>query len=75
MKSLLGKLGVILIGLTILGYTEVWGVDWKYYGANEDGSFYYETESMTRLSKNLIKVWVQSAYTEEGISHWVRAKG
>ena len=29
MKSLLGKLGVILIGLAIFGYGKVWGADWK----------------------------------------------
>ena len=77
MKSLLSKLGVILgiIGLVLFGHTEGWGIDWKYYGTNEDGSYFYDTESMTRLSKNLIEVWVQSAYTEKSISHWVREGG
>ena len=31
MKSLLGKLGVILIGLAIFGNAEVWGADWKLF--------------------------------------------
>jgi hypothetical protein len=77
MKSLLRKPGVILgiIGLVLYGYTEGWGVDWKYYGTNEDGSYFYDTESMNRLSKNLIEVWVQSDYSEKGISHWVREGG
>jgi hypothetical protein len=77
MKSLLSKLGVILeiIGLVLFGHTEGWGVDWKYYGTNEDGSYFYDTESITRLSKNLIEVWVQSAYSEKSISHWVREGG
>ena len=77
MKSLSSKGGVILgiIGLAILGYAEVWGVDWKYYGTNEDGSYFYDTGSMTRLPKNLVEVWVQSAYTEKSISHWVREGG
>jgi hypothetical protein len=35
MKSLLGKLGVILIGLAIFGNAEVWGADWKHYGDDE----------------------------------------
>jgi hypothetical protein len=76
-KSLLSKLGVVLgmIALTFFGYTEGWGVDWKYYGTNEDGSYFYDTESMTRNSKNLVEVWVQSAYTEKSISHWVREGG
>jgi len=77
MKSLWSKPGVFLgiIGLVLIGYTEGWGVDWKYYGTNEDGSYFYDTESMTRLPKNLIQVWVQSAYSEKSISHWVREGG
>jgi hypothetical protein len=77
MKSLLNKLGVTLgiTGLVLFGYTEGWGVDWKYYGTNEDGSYFYDTESMNRLSNNLIEIWVQSAYTEKSISHWVREGG
>ena len=77
MKSLSSKLGVILgiIGLALFGYTEGWGVDWKYYGSNDDGSYFYDTESISRLSKNLIEVWVQSAYKEKSISHWVREGG
>ena len=31
MKSLLVKLGVILIGLAIFGYAEVWGADWRLF--------------------------------------------
>ncbi|HYA92311.1 MAG TPA: surface-adhesin E family protein [Thermodesulfobacteriota bacterium] len=75
MKSLSVKLRVILIGLIIFSYAEVWGADWRYYGTNEDGSYFYDTESMARSSKNLIEVWVQSAYSEKGISHWVREGG
>ena len=71
------RLGVILgiIGLIAFGHTEGWGVDWKYYGTNEEGSYFYDTESMIRPSKDLIEVWVQSAYSEKGISHWVREGG
>ncbi len=77
MKSSLSKLGVIvgIIGLALFGHADVWGVDWKYYGTNEDGSYFYDTESIKQVSKNLIEVWVQSAYTEKSISHWVREGG
>ncbi len=77
MKSLLTKSGVIvgIAGFLIFIHADGWGVDWKYYGTNEDGSYFYDTESVTRLSKNLIEVWVQSAYTEKSISHWVREGG
>ena len=77
MKSLSVKLGITLvfIGLGLFGYEEVWGFDWKYYGTNEEGSYFYETESMTRSSKNIVRVCVQSIYTEKGIYHWVRGGG
>ena len=29
MKSLLGKVGVVFIGIAIFGNAEVWGADWK----------------------------------------------
>ena len=58
-----------------MGYSEVWGVDWKYYGTNEEGTYFYETETMTRLSQNIVRVCVQSIYTEKGISHWVKGGG
>ncbi len=35
MKSLSVKLGVILIGLAIFSYAEVWGADWKFYDSNQ----------------------------------------
>jgi hypothetical protein len=67
---------VVLIGLLIFWFGEVWGGSpWKYYGTNEDGSYYYDAETMTRPSKNMVRVWVQSAYTDQGISHWVRGGG
>jgi hypothetical protein len=77
MKSILSKLGTILgiIGLVLFGHMEGWGVDWRYYGTNGDGSYFYDTESMTRLSKNLVEVWVQSAYSEKSVSHWVKEGG
>jgi len=71
------KLGVILgiIGLVLLGHPKGWAVDWKYYGTNEDGSYFYDTESLKRPSKNLVEIWVQSAYSEKSISHWVSQGG
>jgi len=40
MKSLLGKLGIILIGLAIFGYAEVWAEDWKLYSSSPDGEYF-----------------------------------
>jgi len=77
MRSLSVEWRVILgiIGMVIFGCAEAWGFDWKYYGTNEEGSYFYEIESMTRPSQNIVRVCVQSIYTEEGISQWVRGGG
>ncbi len=70
------QLIAVLFGLLILYSQEAWGGSpWKYYGTNEDGSYYYDAETMTRPSKDMVRVWVQSAYTDQGISHWVRGGG
>jgi len=77
MESSSAKFGVIpfIIGLTILCNTEVWGADWKHYGTNEEGSYFYDSKSMTRLSKDIVRVCVQSIYAEKGISQWIEGGG
>ncbi len=76
-KSLSVKWGLIfsIIGAGVFGHSESWGFNWKYYGTNEEGSYFYETESMTRLPGNNLRVCVQSIYTEKGISLWVKEGG
>ena len=72
----MSKLEVILIiALSIFSHMEALGFDWKYYGTDEKGSYFYETESRRRLSDNKITVCVQSIYTEKGVSHWVKNGG
>ncbi len=66
MKSLSVKLGVILIGLAIFGYAEVWGADWKLYYVEEEFLAYYDAQSITRPSKNIIRVWVRWDWREKG---------
>jgi hypothetical protein len=77
MKSLLSKLGatLVVIGLVAFAGAEAWAVNWKYYGTNEEGTYYYDTETLTRVSQSIIRVCVQSIYTEKGVSHWVKEGG
>ena len=67
MKSLSVKLGVILIGLAIFGCAEVWGADWKLYSSNELYLGYYDAQSITCPSKNIVRVWVKWDCTEKGV--------
>ena len=75
MKSLLGKLGIILIGLAIFTYAEVWGEDWKYFNSNEDFLCYYDAQSITRPSQNIVSVRTRKNYTEKSVLDWVREFG
>jgi hypothetical protein len=69
------SINFLVILLIMFNIVEAWGARWKYYGANENGWYFYEVESITRPSENVVVVLVQSAYTEKGVSHWVREGG
>jgi hypothetical protein len=71
MKSLLVKSGVILIGLAIFCYVEVWGADWKYYGESVEGKYFYDAESVTRPSKDIVRVRQKLIYSEKGVNEMV----
>ena len=71
MKSLLGKLGVILIGLAIVGCAEAWGADWKLFGDHDNYLIYYNIQNITRPSKNIVRVWIRWDYTKKGVMDMV----
>jgi len=75
MKSLSGKLGVILFGFIIFGYAEVWGADWRLLGRDDEGIRYYDAEGITRPSKSIARVWTNWIYTEKGVTEVVRESG
>jgi len=66
MKSLSVKLGVILIGLAIFAYAEVWGEDWKYFSAGDDGIFYwYDAQGVAYQPNRIIQVWIKKVKADE----------
>jgi hypothetical protein len=75
MKSLSVKLGVIFIGLAIFGNAEVWGAEWKLFSANDEYWGYYDAQSITRPSKNIVRFWTKSVWTEKGVLSWVKDSG
>ena len=75
MKSLLGKVGVIPIGLVIFGYAEVWGADWKFYTNGVYGDYFYDAEAITRPSKGIVRVWVKVEYSLRGAHEMIRELG
>ena len=75
MNSLSVRLGVILIGLAIFGYAEVWGADWKYYGSSENCLGHYDTQSITRPSESIVRVRLRWNWTEKFVLRWVEKYG
>ena len=77
MKSVSGKLGVIstIIGLTIFGYGEVWGEDWKLLKKTEDAKFYYNKKDITDSPQKIVKVWIRQVYTKKGKMNMIKLVG
>jgi len=75
MKSLSLTLGVILIGLLIFRYAEVWGEDWVRYGKRRIGSYYYNQQSVTRQSEDIVRAWNKIVFTKKGVEKIVERLG
>jgi len=75
MKSLSARLGVILIGLAILGYGEVWAEDWTFYGKTDKYSCFYDVESISHRSDNILEVSEKQDYTNKGVNFMVEELG
>src|SRR4030042_5771228 len=70
MKALLGKLGVILIGLAIFGYGEVWGADWKLIEESKasygDSDYYIDMKSIKKVSVGKVRFWTLTVFSLPG---------
>ncbi len=64
MKSLMVRVGVILIGLAIVSYAEVWGADWALLEKIEATKFYYDEKDVTHSPQKIVKVWIRQTYTD-----------
>jgi hypothetical protein len=45
----------------------VGGADWKLYSNNENFIGYYDAQSITSPSQNIVRVWTRLVYTEKGV--------
>jgi hypothetical protein len=84
MKSLLGKLGVILIIILffVVGcqipvkkdeYSK--GADWMFYAKTDLFTSYYDSKSIRSPSKDVVRVWTKREVTEKGIIDAVKHMG
>ena len=63
----LSIMGVCFLGLFILSNSIAWAENWKQYGVDESGEFYYDAESVTRSTTNTVKVWTKMVHSKENI--------
>lgn len=69
MNSLNRRLKVIsiVVCLSFLGYGIGNGADWKIYMEADIGSWFYDAETITRPSKDTVRVRGKTVYTDEGV--------
>jgi hypothetical protein len=68
MKSLLRKLEIILvvIGLAIFSFSEVWGETWEVLVSDHFGEISYRSDSVNYMPNNILRIWLNISYTEKG---------
>jgi hypothetical protein len=76
MKSLLGKLGVILaIGLIMFGCAGMRGASWKSFSSTDLYEGFYYVSKSHLLYKSIVLVSVRLEYTEKGVAEHVKEFG
>jgi len=53
-------------------YVEVGGADWKCYMVDDFGGWFYDAETITRPSKDTVRVWGKTVYTDKGVKRKVK---
>lgn len=72
-----GRYGVIfaVFGFIIFFAMEAQAVDWKLYSTNEEGSLYYDLQSIKQASKDVVEVWTKVVYTEKSVEKYIKKYG
>ena len=61
------QIAILVFGLIIISMGDVYGTDWRLYSYNDKQKSYYDAQSITHPSKNIVRVWVKWNYTEKGV--------
>ncbi len=43
------------------------GGGWRYYGFDDTATYRYDSDTITRLQRNIVRVWVRKSYSEKGV--------
>ena len=46
---------------------DAWGADWRRYADGNFATNYYDTESISRPSRDIVRVWGKRVWTEKGV--------
>ncbi len=66
---------LIFIGLVLFCCTEGLSADWKIYASNDEGTYYYDTEGVKQLSKDIIQVWEKRVFPPKKVKGYVEKFG
>ena len=69
------RIAILVFGLIVISVGEVYGADWKLFDFNDYTLNYYDAQSVTRPSKNVVRVWIRRDFTEKGVIDWVGRLG
>ena len=73
-----GKITILAgLGFIIFFAIEAQAVDWVFYGTSEENgnSHYYDPQSVKRVSKDVVRVWGKSSYSEKGAQDVIKKDG
>jgi hypothetical protein len=65
----------LLVGLAIGSYKNVWAIDYRWFGENDEGMFFYDIESIAYPSKDTVRVWIREVFSLQGRRAMSRALG
>jgi len=65
----------LLISLIVGGYQGAGAIDYRRYGENDEGIFFYDIESITHPSEETVGVWVREVFSGTGRRAVSRALG
>lgn len=69
------RIAILVFALIIISMGDVYGAGWKLYGSSDLCLAYYDAQSITHPSKNIVRVWERRNFTEKGITDMVVSFG
>jgi hypothetical protein len=70
-----GLMLAMVLGLFLLLSVSAGAADWVHYGGNDNCSCYYDTQSITHPSLNILRVWTRSDWTAKYVTFIVGKHG